>query len=69
MIYKVLNFLFGFDYIIWKNSCDSGISRVRKDYSGNVWYWRYRTTHIADIICEPKQVMWLTCKPSKYFGD
>ena len=66
MLYALLHLLFGWDYIAWSNCIDDGVARVHKDGSGRVWYWRYRITKVADEIREPKQVLWLTCHPSKY---
>jgi len=66
-MYKLLNKLFGWDYIYWKNSADSGIARVHVDYIGTIFYWRYRSTFILDKITKPEQVIWLTCSSSKYF--
>lgn len=30
-MYRLLNWMFGWDYILWRNSCDGGISRIRQD--------------------------------------
>jgi len=51
-MYKILNFLFGWDYILWQNSADVGIARVYKiDLNSNkVFYWRYRLTNVLDEI-------------------
>ena len=68
MIYSILHLLFDWDYIQWRNSVDQGIARVRVDGMGRVWYWRYRSTGVADVIARPEQVLWLTCKPNKYFA-
>ena len=67
MIHNILHRLFGWDFIRWSNSADQGIARVRVDGMGRVWYWRYRTTKLADVIREPDDVLWLTCSPWKYF--
>lgn len=67
MNYQFLHWLFGWDYIQWQNSCDSGIARVHSDESKMVWYWRYKSTKVADKIRHPDEVLWLTCKPDKYF--
>lgn len=64
---KLLNFLFGWDYILWKNFADSGVSRVHVLPDGKVYYWRYRLCSIIDLIQKPNDVLWLTCLPSKYF--
>ena len=59
----------GWDYILWANSCDSGIARVYKDQTGVAYYWRYRNTRVVDRILTPEQVLWLTCDPSKFFSQ
>lgn len=69
MIYKLFNWMFGWDYVLWRNSCDGGISRIRQDRSGVAWYWRYRSTKVVDIVTQPHQVLWLTCEPTKYFKE
>lgn len=65
-MYWLLNKIFGWDYIAWENSCDSGVARVRKDFNGKTWYYRYYVTKCTDIIKTADQVIWITCKPSKY---
>lgn len=65
-MYKLKKFLFGWDYINWRNSADSGIARVFKLPDGRVVYWRYRTTTVMDEITKGSQVFWLTCSPSKF---
>ena len=67
-MYKLFNYLFGWDYVIWSNSADAGIAKVRTLPDGTIGYWRYRTSGIFDEIKEPKQVKWLTCTPDKYFS-
>jgi len=65
-MWKLLNFIFGWDYVHWKNSADQGIARVFRDASGRPVYWRYKITKVLDVIEEENQVTWLTCRPSKY---
>lgn len=65
-MYKIFNWLFGWDYIYWKNSCDQGITRVRKMPDGTVWFYRYRNINYIDVINDPDEVLWLTCLPGKY---
>ena len=65
-MYKILNWLFGWDYITWSDYCDQGIARVRVDKNGNVYYWRYWITKDADPVKSAKNHLWLTCPPSKY---
>lgn len=69
MRYQILNWLFGWDYILWSNTADSGIARVSVDGMGRVWYWRYKLNKVADYVNRPEDVLWLTCNPSKYFPE
>ena len=68
MMYNIKNQLFGWDYIYWTNSADSGVAKVRKLPDGRVVYWRYKCTDVMDEITEANQVFWLTCNPKKYFN-
>lgn len=65
-MYKLYKYLFGWDYIYWENTADHGIARVRQDQTGQPYYYRYSFCTIIDKILKPSQVMWLTCKPSKF---
>lgn len=67
-MYKILNYLFGWDYIFWRNSCDQGVARVRKAPDDKVYYYRYRITSLIDVIERSSEVIWLTCKSDKYFN-
>lgn len=67
-MYKLNKFLFGWDYIQWENSCDSGIARVFKLPDGKIVFWQYRIKRVMLEIKEPTQVNWLTCHPSKFFN-
>ena len=67
-MWRVLHSLFGWDYVAWRNSADRGIARVHVDGMGRVFYWRYKSTRLADLILEPEQVIWLTCRPEKYIA-
>lgn len=73
-MYKILNWLFGWDYILWSNSwacldeLAGGVSRLHRDIEGNLWY------HVKGegwsgirVVEKPSHVLWLTCSPSKYF--
>jgi hypothetical protein len=68
-MYKILNFLFGWDYIYWSNSCDQGIARVFISKDKRVCYFRYKGTSLIDVITRKEQVIWLTCKPERFFTD
>lgn len=72
-MWRVFNWLFGWDYIYWENSCDNGVARVHKSPDNTVWFWRYKITRVIDIInIDGKTypwlppVVWLTCSKDKY---
>lgn len=65
-MYKLLNFLFGWDYIYWSNMIDGGIARVHIAGDGTVYYYRYKNINCIDRITKKDQVMWLTCTEDKY---
>jgi hypothetical protein len=65
-MWRILHHLFGWDYVAWQNSADRGIARVNVDGMGRVYYWRYKSLRLADLITEPERVIWLTCGPEKY---
>jgi len=65
-MWKLLNYLFGWDYITWKNSADQGIARVHVDKNRNVFYWRYKGSKLPDPIASATKHLWLTCSPEKY---
>lgn len=67
-MYKILHWLFGWDYIAWENSWDEGIAKVHVSANGRVWYWRYRNIAVWDEIKASDQVLWLTCHPDKYLN-
>lgn len=70
MIWKLFNYLFGWDYVAWENSADSGIARIYKSKCGRVYYYRYRVTDCIDIVYDKKSVkLWLTCVPEKYLKE
>lgn len=68
-MWKLWNKLFGWDYIYWRNFADHGVARVYRSPNDNVYYWGYKTTQLADRITYADQVIWLTCRSSKYLGE
>jgi len=65
-IWKICNWLFGWDYISWQNSADQGVSRIYKSNDGKpAFYFRYRLTGVVDRVGSNREI-WLTCSPSKY---
>lgn len=69
MLYQLLNKLSGWDYIYWHNCITHGIARVHSAKCGRVYYWRYKSISVLDVIKNPNEVIWLTCPPSKYFKN
>ena len=71
-MYKILNWLFGWDYIAWDYCTlsvdDSGIARVYINPDGDVWYWKYKRLGHHNIITSKDDVLWLTCSSDKYMG-
>ena len=65
-MHKLLNYLFGWDYIYWSNSASQGIARVFITHDGRCCYFRYKNIKVIDEIKSPSQVYWLTCAPEKY---
>lgn len=65
-MYKIYNYLFGWDYIQWSNTCDFGIARVHVLPDGKVVFWQYRGISVLQQIVNSHDVYWLTCLPSKY---
>jgi hypothetical protein len=63
-MYKILNKLFGWDYIYWEGRFDSGISKVivLPDKSVHFKYNGY----IVSVTDPGLIVKWLTCIPDKY---
>lgn len=66
-MWRLLHFLFGWDYVHWSNTADQGIARVYVAADGTVYYWRYRACLIMDRIPDSyTRITWLTCGESKY---
>jgi len=64
--YKLLKWLFGWDYIFWSNSYASGVSRVYKSQGGGVLYLKYNNIKFVNVINNADQVTWLTCSYEDY---
>lgn len=62
-MYKILNKLFGWDYVYFEYGGDGTIRRVRILHNGQVGYWCYGRFY---EINRADEVLWLTCHPSKY---
>lgn len=66
-MWRLFNFLFGWDYVQLRSTVSAGIARVRVDHSGKAYYYRYAVTRVIDVMTDPKDYIWLTCSPHKYF--
>lgn len=66
-MWRILNKLFGWDYVMGDRDHDVGSRRVRVDALGNPFY--IRRFNLGRRISSPDQVIWLTCHPSKYLGE
>lgn len=67
-MWRILNKLFGWDYIYWESSCNYGISIIRSSYqSGKPYYIKYGSGIIVQVN-DHNDVIWLTCHPSKYLN-
>ena len=71
--YKLLNYLFGWDYILWSNIMYKGISRIRKLPNGDVYFLAYGSFDGFNNVTTgtgngEKIVAWLTCDESKYLN-
>ncbi|MDC7221562.1 MAG: hypothetical protein PQJ59_16630 [Spirochaetales bacterium] len=74
MIYKILNLIFGWDYVYYDytnneypRSRKHGIGRVFVTYDGQVSLWLDKQEHDLLKIPSPEAVNWLTCDSEKYF--
>ena len=73
-MYKLWNYLFGWDYILWKNCLYSGVSRLRILPNGDVYFLTYGNIELLNNITTGKgngEVIteWLTCDKSKYISE
>lgn len=68
-MWRILNKLFGYDYIVWNNGFKSGIARVHVNDDGVVYCYSNRMRSMIEKINSPDQVFWLTCKSNKYFKE
>lgn len=66
MLWRLWHWLFGWDYIVWTGPGFIAVSRVFNDGDGRTYYWVSRSACLTHEITAAKDVIWLTCKPSKY---
>ena len=66
--YKILNLLFGWDYVYWAEENSNGIGRVFVSKDHRVCFWQIsRRFDKLVLIMYPEKIIWLTCSPDKYF--
>lgn len=68
-MWRLMNWLFKYDYIAWNNAYDNGTARVRVMPDGKVYYYQYKHIGYIKVITIKEQVLWLTCKPEKYLKE
>lgn len=68
-MYKLYNWLFGWDYILQTSGMDCVICKVFYLPDGRLAYWEHKGLRWLKIIKTKNQVIWLTCDGSKYFPD
>ena len=68
-MWKLYNLFFGWDYVSWQTSAkDKGVARIERGENGEIFYWRYKSTRVAEKIVIEQDVIWLTCSASKYLN-
>lgn len=65
----LLNKLFGWDYVQWKNTASDGIARCRLDGDGNFYFYPYSTLNVLVKIPTHYELTFLTCPRSKYIKE
>ena len=68
-MWRLFNYLFGWDYIYWNNGISSGIARIHKDFNGGAWYYLYKVITVIGRVRNANDVVWLTCEPDKYINN
>jgi len=68
-MWKLFNFLFGWDYIYWEDYDSSGIARIYDGFNGCPWFFQYKIIKVIKEIKRADEVIWLTCKSSKYLKE
>ena len=71
MWYKILNYLFGWDYILWQDCLYKGVSKIRQLPNGDYYFLKYGSINCFTRIPKEnketnKVIAWLTCNKDKY---
>lgn len=73
MTYKILNYIFGWDYVYWEEGeyrKAYGTSRIFVAKDGRRVFWQKIEKggpKKLQLIKRGQEVVWLTCPPEKYF--
>ena len=53
-MWKIYNYIFGWNYIYWENTADSGVARIRQTANGEYYYNRYsfKKVLLPDTSCK-----------------
>jgi len=70
-MYKLLNYIFGWDYIIWENCLYKGVARIRTLPNGDHYFLVYGAISNYVPLTENQEndawvIAWLTCDKNKY---
>lgn len=65
-MWRLLNKLFGWDYIYWEDTCARGVARVYKTSGNEPYYYKYKSITLIRKVDNGEVKIWLTCEPSKY---
>ena len=67
-MWKLLNILFGWDYIAWSDGFCYGIARVYM-VDDKPYFIKYKSLEFVVKIESPNNVIWMTCSSKKYFKE
>lgn len=73
-MYRILNYLFGWDYVTWEDCLYKGVSRVRVLPNGKPYFLKYGSNSNFEYITKENNGStvihaWMTCDPSKYISE
>ena len=73
-MHRILNYLFGWDYVTWQDCLYKGIDKVRVLPNGKPYFLKYGSSSNFTYITKENNGStvihaWMTCDPGKYIGD
>ena len=60
-MYKLLNWIFGWNYLYWENTAASGIARIRYTYNGEPYFNQYSFKKVL-LPSKVNFIIYLTCE-------